>query len=342
MINALGYDLLFQDVDIVWYRNPVEYFTNDSNPYRDFDMYFQQDGSPSRRYAPYSPNTGFYFVRNNLKTQYFFHSLLMQGNLITGSATSSERWSSASESARSPACCPELRRGQAPTRPSIPAERPRNVRRVSSLRKAIFLTADGVYRIRRAAVMCSPPRSSRYIGSKGRAPFCYSLPREHDHPRHRRRRLHRQQLHPLPRLRAPRLARHQSRQAHLRWQPREPPRDRRNDWIPLRARGYLRPRGGGTPRRRERLRGELRRRDARRPLDPRRWGVHPDRRLRDVRAARGFSGRGSTPAFHPDLDRRGIRSHREGLGDGGRTRSRPETLTRRARRARTGSPTPTS
>jgi hypothetical protein len=87
MINALGYDLLFQDVDIVWYRNPVEYFTNDSNPYRDFDMYFQQDGSPSRRYAPYSPNTGFYFVRNNLKTQYFFHSLLMQGNLITGSGS---------------------------------------------------------------------------------------------------------------------------------------------------------------------------------------------------------------------------------------------------------------
>lgn len=84
MINALGHDVLFQDVDIVWYRDPVEYFTEE---YKDFHILFQQDGSDSRRYAPYSPNTGFYFVRHNLKTEYFLHSLLMQGNLITGSGS---------------------------------------------------------------------------------------------------------------------------------------------------------------------------------------------------------------------------------------------------------------
>ena len=90
MINALGYDLLFQDVDVVWYRNPVEYFTDETNPHKDFHIYFQQDGSDSRRYAPYSPNTGFYFVRHNLKTEYFLHSLLMAGNLIIGSG--SHQW----------------------------------------------------------------------------------------------------------------------------------------------------------------------------------------------------------------------------------------------------------
>jgi Nucleotide-diphospho-sugar transferase len=26
MTMMLGYDVLFQDVDIVWYRNPIQYF----------------------------------------------------------------------------------------------------------------------------------------------------------------------------------------------------------------------------------------------------------------------------------------------------------------------------
>jgi hypothetical protein len=87
MISALGYDLLFQDADIVWYRNPLEYFWDTSNPNLDFDIVFQHDGSPSRRFAPYSPNTGFYFVRHNPRTTFFIHSLLMQGNLILGSGS---------------------------------------------------------------------------------------------------------------------------------------------------------------------------------------------------------------------------------------------------------------
>jgi hypothetical protein len=87
MINRLGYNLLFQDVDIVWYQNPLQYFTNASSPYHDFDIYFQDDGAHSRRYAPYSPNSGFYFARHNERTEYFFHSLLKSGDIIaqTGS-----------------------------------------------------------------------------------------------------------------------------------------------------------------------------------------------------------------------------------------------------------------
>jgi len=82
IINFMGYDLLFQDVDVVWYKNPLEYFHDKKNPHYNFDMYFQDDGARSPRYAPYSANSGFYYVRNNEMTKYFFTSLLYSGDQI--------------------------------------------------------------------------------------------------------------------------------------------------------------------------------------------------------------------------------------------------------------------
>ena len=82
LINKLGYDLLFQDVDVVWYKNPLDYFKNIKAGDDKFDMYFQDDGAHSMRYAPYSANSGFYFVRSNRKTQYAFTSLLYAGDII--------------------------------------------------------------------------------------------------------------------------------------------------------------------------------------------------------------------------------------------------------------------
>jgi len=32
VVSMLGYDFLFQDVDIVWYSNPLDYFHNETNP----------------------------------------------------------------------------------------------------------------------------------------------------------------------------------------------------------------------------------------------------------------------------------------------------------------------
>lgn len=81
----LGYDLLFQDVDIIWYNNPINYFHDKSNTLYDFDMYFQDDGAHSARYAPLSANSGFYYVRNNEKTRYLFTTLLYSGDLIISS-----------------------------------------------------------------------------------------------------------------------------------------------------------------------------------------------------------------------------------------------------------------
>ena len=82
MVSALGYNMLFQDVDIVWYRNPLEYFQDKNSPIYHFDIYFQDDGGHSVRYAPYSANSGFYFVRHNARTEYFLTSLLLAGDLI--------------------------------------------------------------------------------------------------------------------------------------------------------------------------------------------------------------------------------------------------------------------
>jgi len=82
MISMLGYDLLFQDVDIVWHRNPLEYFHDENSPHQNYDMYFQDDGNHALFYAPYSANTGFYYIRNNAKTQHFFNTFLMSGDLI--------------------------------------------------------------------------------------------------------------------------------------------------------------------------------------------------------------------------------------------------------------------
>ena len=38
LINSMGYDLLFQDLDIVWYRNPVPLFERRA-AIENFDMY---------------------------------------------------------------------------------------------------------------------------------------------------------------------------------------------------------------------------------------------------------------------------------------------------------------
>ncbi len=56
LVLSLGYNVLFQDVDLVWYRNPLPYL--ESKQLEEWDLMFQDDGARSHRYAPFSPNTG--------------------------------------------------------------------------------------------------------------------------------------------------------------------------------------------------------------------------------------------------------------------------------------------
>ena len=82
LVMLLGYDVLFQDVDVIWYQNPIPYFHNSSASDASFDVYFQDDGNHASFYAPYSANTGFYYARNNERTVHFFNSLLVSGDSI--------------------------------------------------------------------------------------------------------------------------------------------------------------------------------------------------------------------------------------------------------------------
>lgn len=56
LVLSLGYNVLFQDVDLIWYKNPLPYF--ESPELEKWDMMFQDDGNRQPRYAPFSPNTG--------------------------------------------------------------------------------------------------------------------------------------------------------------------------------------------------------------------------------------------------------------------------------------------
>ena len=78
----MGFDVIFQDVDIIWFKHPFDYFLKKDSPVNSADIIFQDDGQRSIRYAPYSANSGFYYVRNSHKTQHLFNQLLGSGNEI--------------------------------------------------------------------------------------------------------------------------------------------------------------------------------------------------------------------------------------------------------------------
>lgn len=42
MITWLGYNVLFQDVDVIWYKDPLTYFFDELRS-GNFDVYFQDE-----------------------------------------------------------------------------------------------------------------------------------------------------------------------------------------------------------------------------------------------------------------------------------------------------------
>ena len=81
-VSLSGYDVLYQDVDIVYYRDPLDFFREYGSGSENYDIIFQHDGSSQPRYAPYSSNSGFFYARSNKKVQYLLTSLLYHGDLI--------------------------------------------------------------------------------------------------------------------------------------------------------------------------------------------------------------------------------------------------------------------
>ena len=60
---------------MVWLRDPIEYFFTQADD--QVDCFFMDDGARSARYTPLYTNSGFYFIRNNMRTQFFMHRMLM-------------------------------------------------------------------------------------------------------------------------------------------------------------------------------------------------------------------------------------------------------------------------
>jgi Nucleotide-diphospho-sugar transferase len=83
LVSLLGHDFVFQDVDMVPYRaDYIQHFISFAD--RDDDLLFQYDHSSvdSPQYQPWSANSGFYYVRSNIRTKYLWTSLLRQGDMI--------------------------------------------------------------------------------------------------------------------------------------------------------------------------------------------------------------------------------------------------------------------
>ena len=74
------YNVLFQDADIVWMRNPLRYIEDsilnaepkDSYP----DGFFSDDGQRTLRFSPFYANSGFYYLVANERTEYFAWSVM--------------------------------------------------------------------------------------------------------------------------------------------------------------------------------------------------------------------------------------------------------------------------
>lgn len=84
LILRLKINILFQDVDIVWFRDPFPWF-------KDYTMnitartamtgasktaFFSDDGQRALRYAPYYSNSGFYYLLANNRSEYFAWSIM--------------------------------------------------------------------------------------------------------------------------------------------------------------------------------------------------------------------------------------------------------------------------
>jgi hypothetical protein len=59
-VIELGYNILFQDVDVVWMKDPLRYFLQPSHLH--FDARFMYDGQ-NELHAPLHVNTGFFWMK---------------------------------------------------------------------------------------------------------------------------------------------------------------------------------------------------------------------------------------------------------------------------------------
>ena len=75
-----GHDVLFQDADVIWLRDPLAYFAEEADPA--VDTFWMDDGARTSRYAPYFANSGFYYLRANDRTKNLMYRMLQSFDSI--------------------------------------------------------------------------------------------------------------------------------------------------------------------------------------------------------------------------------------------------------------------
>ena len=76
----MGYNVLMQDIDIIWFNNPINYLLN--NKYKNIDIQMSVDGTMGLR-GP--GNSGFFIIRSNCKTKLFMNTMIsLIGLIMTG------------------------------------------------------------------------------------------------------------------------------------------------------------------------------------------------------------------------------------------------------------------
>ncbi len=80
----LDYRVLFQDVDVVWMKDPLPFFLDPSR--QRFDARFMYDG-PNKMHTPLHVNTGFFWLTPTLKSIRFWSSVLTHYGQILASGS---------------------------------------------------------------------------------------------------------------------------------------------------------------------------------------------------------------------------------------------------------------
>ena len=112
LTNRLGYDVLFQDADLIWFKDPWQFLEEDKAS-RSIDTVWMDDGARTSRYAPYFANTGFYLVRANPRTQQFMSELMFACVVARSRARAPQRFVPDRRRRRGVAVQRDLRRHQA-------------------------------------------------------------------------------------------------------------------------------------------------------------------------------------------------------------------------------------
>jgi hypothetical protein len=74
----LGYNVLFQDVDLVWFKDPLDFFNSHRNQtLGKYTSYLSDDGQRSLRYTPFYANSGFFYMVSTPENVHFSYGIVI-------------------------------------------------------------------------------------------------------------------------------------------------------------------------------------------------------------------------------------------------------------------------